>query len=77
MTPGECDVSNRLCFLDNGIGGSIIASGMADPPVQDTSDPTLAAVFCIGPTSAPAVNIAAGLPGPGRLTIKGTATGHP
>ncbi len=74
----DCSIGNRLCFLDNGINGnSITGTGMADPPVQDTSDPTLAAVFCIGPTSAPAVNIAAGLPGPGRTTLKGTATGHP
>jgi hypothetical protein len=75
--PGDCIISNRLCFLDNGLGGSIEADGLADPPVQDTSDPTLAAVFCIAPTSLPAVNAAAGLPGPGRTLLKGTASGHP
>jgi hypothetical protein len=74
---GECVIGNRLCFLDNGLGGSIVAQGQADPPVQDTSEPTLAAVFCIAPTSLPAVNAAAGLPGPGRTTLKGTASGHP
>ncbi len=78
VTPGECQIGSRLCFLDNGVNGNAITGvGMADPPVQDTSEPTLAAVFCIAPTSAPAVNIAAGLPGPGRTTLKGTASGHP
>ncbi len=76
-TPGECLIGNRLCFLDNGLGGSIIGTGVADPPMNDVANPTLAAVFCIGPTSAPAVNIAAGLPGPGRVTISGTALGLP
>ncbi len=77
-TVGDCQIGKRLCFLDNGVNGnSITGTGMADPPVEDVSEPTLAAVFCIGPTSAPAVNIAAGLPGPGRVTIKGTATGIP
>ena len=76
-TAGECAVSNRLCFLDNGLGGAITGTGQADPPVDDVAHPILAAVFCIGPTSAPAVNIAAGLPGPGRVTIKGTALGLP
>ncbi len=77
-TLNDCAIGNRLCFLDNGVNGqSITGTGMADPPTNDVSDPTLAAVFCIGPTSAPAVNIAAGLPGPGRTTLKGTATGSP
>ena len=75
--PGDCVISNRLCFLDNGVGGSIVATGAADPPTNDTSDPTLAAVFCIAPTSLPAVNAAAGLPGPARVRLKGTATGSP
>jgi hypothetical protein len=77
VTPGDCVITNRLCFLDNGLGGSIEADGAADPPVNDVSEPTLAAVFCIAPTSLPAVNAAAGLPGPGRVTIKGTAVGQP
>ena len=77
VTAGECQVSNRVCFLANGTGDSIVGTGMADPPVDDVAHPTLAAIFCIGPTSAPAVNIAAGLPGPGRVTIKGTAEGLP
>ncbi len=77
-TAGDCSIGNRLCFLDNGVlGNSLTGIGMADPPTNDVSDPTLAAVFCIGPTSAPAVNIAAGLPGPGRTTLTGTATGRP
>jgi hypothetical protein len=74
---GDCIIDNRLCFLDNGLGGSIVAQGQADPPTNDVSEPTLAAVFCIAPTSLPAVNAAAGLPGPGRTLISGTATGSP
>jgi hypothetical protein len=76
-TPGDCIIGNRLCFLDNGVGGSIVATGAADPPTNDVAEPTLAAIFCIAPTSLPAVNAAAGLPGPGRVTIKGTAVGLP
>lgn len=68
----------RDCFLDNGtIGGSVTASGVADVPVNDESDPTLAAMFCIGPMSASAVNSAAGLPGLGRLELPGHARGLP
>ena len=40
-------------------------------PVNDASDPTLAALFCIGPTASSAVNAAAGLPGLGRLELMG------
>ncbi len=75
--PGDCQIHNRSCFLDNGLGGAITATGMSDPPVRDVSDPTLASVFCVSPTSAPAVNISSGLPGPARLTLKGTATAQP
>ena len=77
MTPGDCVIGQRLCFLDNGLGGSIVATGQANPPIEDVSEPTPAAIFCIAPTSADAVNAAAGLPGPGRVTIKGTAEGFP
>jgi hypothetical protein len=37
----------------------------------------LAAVFCVAPTGSSAVNGVAGLPGPGRVTIKGRAEGLP
>ncbi len=57
--------------------GELIAQGVADPPVNDQSTPTVAAVFCIGPTGASAVNGVAGLPGPARLTLRGIAKGLP
>jgi hypothetical protein len=56
---------------------TLIAVGMEDPPVADVSHPTLGAVFCVAPTGCTAVNNVAGLPGPGRVTIKGTAVGKP
>ena len=80
---GSCESSNRRCFLTGGFTGSaigtntLIAEGVADAPMADVSNPTLGAVFCIGPTGASAVNNVAGLPGPGRVTIKGQAIGHP
>jgi hypothetical protein len=80
---GTCVADNRACFLTGtlapGLAGTanLIGVGMVDVPVNDEAHPTLAAVFCIGPTTASAVNLAAGLPGPGRVTIKGTALGLP
>jgi hypothetical protein len=79
---GTCVASNRPCFLTGGLTGpvgtnTLTAIGMEDAPMTDTSNPTLAAVFCVGPTTASAVNTAAGLPGPGRVTIRGTAVGTP
>jgi hypothetical protein len=78
---GVCEIQTcstghfRKCFLDNGaIAGQINAQGNPDPPVGHQSDPTLAALFCIGPTSSGAVNAVAGLPGPGRLRLLGHAT---
>jgi hypothetical protein len=73
-----CSVSrNRECF-DNGLVGDVVtATGVVDAPTNDQSDPTLAALFCVGPTTAPAVNSAAGLPGLGRLELPGHAKGAP
>jgi hypothetical protein len=78
----SCESVARACFLTGGLTAEIgtntlIAAGMADAPMNDVSHPTLGAVFCIGPTSASAINNVAGLPGPARVTIKGTATGLP
>jgi len=53
------------------------ATGVAQAPVHDTSNPTLAALFCIGPTTSGSVNGAAGLPGLGRLELPGIAVGRP
>jgi len=50
------------------------ATGHVDVPVSHQSNPTLASLFCIGPTSAGSVNAAAGLPGLGRLELQGHAT---
>jgi hypothetical protein len=77
--PGDtCSGSKfRDCF-DNGNNGDVVtATGVVSPPVNDVANPTLAALFCIGPTSAPAVNTAAGLPGLGRLELGGVARGAP
>jgi hypothetical protein len=78
---GSCVAANRPCFLTGGTilvgSGTLTAQGVEDPPVNDVSHPTLAAVFCVGPTTAGAVNTVAGLPGPGRVTIRGTALGLP
>ncbi|MBI3770794.1 MAG: hypothetical protein HY271_20185, partial [Deltaproteobacteria bacterium] len=75
----HCSIGKfRDCFTDNGVSGnSIHATGAADVPVHDQSNPTLAALFCIGPTSTPSVNGAAGLPGLGRLELLGHARGLP
>jgi hypothetical protein len=77
--PELCTIGKfRDCFTDNGAtGASVNATGVADAPVNDESDPTLAALFCIGPTSSSAVNGAAGLPGLGRLELPGHARGLP
>jgi hypothetical protein len=83
---GSCETVNRKCFLTGGgtfqagtrAGtDSLIAFGQEDTPVNDVSNPTLGAVFCVGPTGSSSVNNVAGLPGPGRVTIKGTALGLP
>jgi hypothetical protein len=73
-----CSVTRfRDCF-DNGIPGELItATGLQSAPVNDQSDPTLAALFCVGPTSSGSINSAAGLPGPGRLELPGHAHGLP
>jgi hypothetical protein len=71
--PGGCCLDRctgsklRECFTDNGIiGNSINATGAASVPVNDASDPTLASLFCVGPSSAAFLN-AEGRPGPARL----------
>jgi hypothetical protein len=86
-TANSCGSVHRACFLTGGGtfqaagkndgSDTLIALGMEDPPMGDISNPTLGAVFCVAPTGAGAVNNVAGLPGPARVTIKGTATGRP
>jgi hypothetical protein len=80
--PGSCESDNRRCFLTGGLNllvgtNTLVAQGVADAPMADVSNPTLGSVFCVGPTGAAAVNNVAGLPGPGRVTIKGQAVGTP
>ncbi len=84
---GSCGSAARGCFLTGGGTfqpsgqndgtDTLIAVGMEDAPMNDVAQPTLGAVFCVAPTGAGAVNNVAGLPGPGRVTIRGTATGLP
>ena len=64
----------RDCFDNGEIGDTVTASGEAIAPVNHQSDPTIASLFCVGPTSSAAVNNAAGLPGLGRLELRGHAT---
>jgi hypothetical protein len=69
---------NRPCFLDDGVvGGADVATGLVSAPVHDVANPTLASLFCVGPTSSGSVNSAAGLPGLGRLELLGIAKGLP
>jgi len=69
--PGDTCISEaRPCFLDNGVVGSeIVAQGDANPPVNGVSTGIFATTFCIANTSASAVNLAAGLPGAGRVEL--------
>ena len=81
-TPGTCEAANRGCFLTGGgalLQGTdtLVAPGEADVPVHDTASPTLGSVFCVGPTGSASINNVAGLPGPGRLTLNGTASARP
>jgi len=78
-TQETCSIGRfRDCFLDNGVvGGTVNATGVAQAPVHDVSNPTLAALFCIGPTTSGSVNGAPGLPGLGRLELPGIAVGRP
>jgi hypothetical protein len=74
--PGDtCTRSSaRSCYTDNGtVGASVNSTGVADPPFNHSSDPTLASLFCISPTASASVNAAAGLPGLGRLELRGHA----
>jgi hypothetical protein len=86
---GTCASAQRKCFLTGGgtfqppsatlVAGTdtLVAVGMADVPMNDVASPTLASIFCVAPTGSASVNNVAGLPGPGRVTIRGTATGQP
>jgi hypothetical protein len=57
---GHCTVAHQQqCFVN----GGIIRAGAAG-----AGDRTLAAIFCVPPSSSAALNNATGLPGPGALT---------
>ncbi len=75
--PGDtCTFLDQPCFDDNGVvGGTIEATGAPDVPINDNSSPTLASTFCVAPVAAAAINTATGLPGAGRVTLKGLAEG--
>ncbi len=73
-----CSVTRfRDCFDNGVVGNTVTATGVVSAPVNDQADPTLAAMFCIGPTTSASVNNAAGLPGLGRLELPGHAKGFP
>ena len=76
-----CGVKRRECLFDldanPGPFGTITVNGMEDTPVNDTSHPILASLFCIAPTGSSSVNAVAGLPGLGKLKLSGTAQGLP
>jgi len=82
-TPGTCEATDRLCFPTGGGvpsdpgTGNVLAIGVADVPVHDVASPILGSVYCIAPTGAASVNAVGGLPGPGRLTLQGTASARP
>jgi len=62
---GLCTLSQRrLCLPD-----PIVATGTPSPTV-----PIGAATFCIPPTANSGINLAAGLPGPGRVVNQAKAT---
>jgi hypothetical protein len=71
-----CGTRNRECFAgyNGNIGDSITAQAAHGVPSNHTGTSTFASIFCIAPTGSAAVNNAAGLPGPGRLTLGGVAS---
>ncbi len=78
VTPGECLLVPRSCFLDNGaIGGAITAVGMADPPSGGVAEPTLAYAYCSDVADPDAYNNILGNPGPVRATLTETMRFHP
>jgi hypothetical protein len=65
----------RECFTDNGtVPGTVSSAGSPGTSVGLVSDPTLAGMFCAGPTASAAVNVVFGLPGLARLTVPATVT---
>jgi len=54
----------RPCFTD-----PIERQGTADPPSDNIAHPTLSGTICFPATSAPAINSAAGFPGPGAFEL--------
>jgi hypothetical protein len=66
---------NRDCFTDNGVlTGSVVASGLPYPSCGGVGSGTVAALFCIPPTSSGSINSVSGLPGLGRISLPYTAT---
>ncbi len=70
--PGDtCSVlRSRECYGNGSVGETVTASGQVDAPVNHQSEPTSAAVFCLGPTDSAALNGAVGLPGLARLELQ-------
>jgi hypothetical protein len=79
------DAQSTPCFPTAASSGepnhAIVREGAAVAPTPLWPDPTypktatnakVAAVFCIGDTGEPAINVVAGLPGPGAVIFNGT-----
>ena len=71
----ECSGTTQTCTGTPTSNRTITANGMEETPVNDVSHPTLASLFCIGPTGSSAVNGVGGLPGLGKIKLRGTARG--
>ncbi|MBI3770668.1 MAG: hypothetical protein HY271_19540 [Deltaproteobacteria bacterium] len=64
----SCQAQTRECLGATDAGGSPTAPiGRTGTPSQTM--PTLVSAFCLGATSSPAINTAAGFPGPGTLRL--------
>jgi len=66
----SCVMTLRNCFTGRGtVGDTVRSEGQADP-----LSPTLATLYCGGPTQTQALDTARGLPGLIRITVPGKAT---
>ena len=76
FTDNDCPAGSGTCtkVVKRGCQGHTNAQGMLDQPISrtgtpGTQTPTLVSTFCIPQVAQPAINTAAGLPGPGALKL--------
>ncbi|MFT5041089.1 MAG: hypothetical protein ACI8TX_002061 [Hyphomicrobiaceae bacterium] len=76
---GLCTISQkRACLVGTGtIGDSVDAQGEPDVATSETSNPVLAAVSCVAATGSAPSDFSAGMPGPLRISLGGTARAIP